>query len=138
MPQNKKPLSKVVPLLIAALVCDVAVTDPGSAKQNLIGIFDRIFVGKFPTTRPMSVYIKLADANGFYELDVRFVQVGTGNILAGAKGTLQVRHRLVSADLHIPFPPLPIPTEGRYEFQIWANSMFLGSAFIDAIPRSKA
>lgn len=135
MAQQKQPLSQVVPVLVAVLICDVAVPDPSTGKKNLIGIFNRINVMKFPTTRPMSVYIKLTDADGYYEFDVRFVQVKTGEVLAGAKGELKATDRLASTDLCIQFPPLPMPEEGRYEFQVLANSIFLGSTFIDAIQR---
>lgn len=135
--QEKRTLSNVVPVLVAALVCDVAVADPGTGKKNLIGIFDRVFVGKFPTTRPMSLYMKVTDAEGYYETEVRYIQVNSGKVLAQAGGELESTNRLASADLYIQFPPLPIPEEGRYEFQVWANSMFLGATFIDAIPRPK-
>jgi Family of unknown function (DUF6941) len=125
-------LSQVVPLLVAALVCDVAVADPSTGKKNLIGIFDRIQVGQFPTQRAASLYIKLTDAEGSYKIEVRYVEANSGRQLAAAEGELQIHDRRFSVDLYMPFPPLPIPHEGRYEFQIWANSMFLGSAFIDA------
>ena len=134
---TKQPLSQVVPLLVAALVCDVAVADPVSSKKTLVGIFDRINVGTFPARRPMSVYFKIADAEGHYDFEVRYVEVGSGDVLAKAGGSLDVPDRLGSHDLYIPFPPLLIRAEGRYEFQIWANSMFLGSTFIDAVPRSR-
>lgn len=136
MTQQKQPLSQVVPVLVAVLICDVAVADPGTGKKNLIGIFNRINVGKFPTNRPMSVYLKLTDAEGYYEFDIRFVELKTGTILAGAQGTLTAKDRLASSDLCIQFPPLPVPGEGRYEFQVWANSMFLGSTFLDAVQRN--
>jgi len=132
---KQRPLSQIVPVLVAALVCDVAVTDPSTSKSNLIGIFDRIHVAKFPTNRQMSLYFKLTDAEGYYKFEVRYVQVKTGKVMAGAEGEHESRDRLKSADMHIAFPPLPIPTEGRYEFQIWANSIFLGATFIDAVPR---
>ena len=45
---QKTPLSEVPPLLVAALVCDVAVADPATGKKNLIGIFDQVRVGKSP------------------------------------------------------------------------------------------
>lgn len=130
-----KAKSQVVPLLVAAIVCDAAVTDPSTNKKNLIGIFDRINVGTFPTQRPMSLYLKVADAEGHYEFQIRFVQVSTGRVLARADGEVEATDRLKSTDLHMNFPPLPIPEPGRYEFQIWANAMFLGQAFIDAILR---
>lgn len=134
----EETLSNVVPVLAAVLVCDVAVADPSSGKKNLIGIFDRINVGKFPTKRAMSLYMKLSDALGYYKLDARYVEVGSGQVLAEAKGELRATDRLLSLDAHIDFPPLPIPREGRYEFQVYANSVFLGSTFIDAVPRTQS
>lgn len=135
--QEQRHLSAVVPVLVAALVCDAAVEDPSTGKKNLIGIFDRVHVGKFPTQRRMSLYMKVTDAEGYYKLEVRYVQISSGQVLAQAEGELRSDDRLRSLDLYIPFPPLPIPKEGRYEFQVWANSMFLGATFIDAIPRSQ-
>ena len=128
-----QPLSEVVPLLVAALVCDVAVADPSTGKKNLIGVFDQIRVEEFPAARPVSLYFKIADAQGRYDFDVRYVQADTDEILARAEGKMFASDRLASSDLYLPFPPLSIPNPGRYEFQIWANTMFLGSTFIDAI-----
>ena len=127
--------SRVVPLLVAALVCDSAVVDPTTGKKSLIGVFDTIHIGKFPTQRPISLYFKVADAEGYYKLEVRYIRVGTGEILAQAEGEMMATDRLTSTDLHHPFPPLPIPAEDRYEFQIWANSMYLGSTSVRAVQR---
>jgi hypothetical protein len=135
MTQEPRSLSSVVPVLVAALVCDVAVADPSTNKKNLIGIFDRISVGKFPTKRPMSLYVKVTDADGYYQTEVRYVHVSSGKVMAEARGELQANNKLASPEILIHFPPLPIPEEGRYEFQIWANKMFLGTTFIDAISR---
>ena len=132
---TQQPLSQVVPLLEAALICDVAVADPNTGKKNLIGIFNRLNVGSFPTQRTLYIYFKISDAEGFYNVDVRFVQVATGIMLAQGQGEISISDRLGSTDLYIGFPPLVIPEAGRYEFQIWANSMFLGSTSMDATPR---
>jgi hypothetical protein len=133
---EKERFSEVIPVLVAALVCDVAVVDPSTGKKSLIGIFNRINVARFPTTRLLSLYIKLTDAEGYYKLEVRYVQVASRKILAQAEGELRSGDRLASSDLYIQFPPLPIPESGRYEFQIWANSVFLGATFIDAMQRT--
>lgn len=135
MTQESRALSQVVPVLVAALVCDMAGADPSTRKKNLIGIFDRVNVGKFPTSRPMSLYVKVTDAEGNYDTEVRYVQVDSGKVLAQAQGKLHSADRLASVELIIQFPPLPIPAEGRYEFQVWTNSVFLGATFIDAVPR---
>lgn len=136
MPEKKESLSQVVPVLVAAIVCDVACVDPSTGKHNLIGVFDHINAQKFPIKRPFSLYMKVSDAVGSYELDVKFVQVATGKVLAGAKGPMKAADRSKAIDLHIGFPMLLIPTEGRYEFQVWANSMYLGSTCLDAVKRN--
>ena len=135
-PEDDKLLSEVVPLLVATLVCDVAVSDPSTGKKNLIGIFDQVHVSKFPTTRSLSLYFKVADAEGHYKFNVRYVQTDTDKVLGEAEGNVAILNRRSSLDQHLPFPSLPIPVPGRYEFQVWANSMFLGLTFIDAIQRS--
>lgn len=134
---EERPRSPVVPVLVAALICDTAVADPGSGKKSLVGIFDTIHVSKFPTQRPMSVYVKLTDAEGFYKMEFRYVRVSSGEVLAKAEGDVQVKSRIASSDFFFSFPPLPIPAEGRFEFQVWANDVFLGGTFIDAVPRAQ-
>jgi hypothetical protein len=125
--------SKVVPYLVAALVCDAAVADPSTGKKNLIGIFDKIWVTSFPTSRALSVYVKLTDAEGKYVIHVKFVQVKSGNALAVVQAEGDLKDRLASSDFFVPFPPLPFPEPGRYEFHILANDIYLGGTFIDAI-----
>ena len=137
MTQEERSLSKVIPVLVAVLVCDTAVADPTTGKKNLIGIFDRINVRTFPTQQPMSLYVKLTDAEGPYKVEVRYVQTNSGQELARAEGEAQFASRLGSLDFSIPLPPLPIPSEGRYEFQIWANNVYLGGTFIDAAPTTQ-
>ena len=72
----------MVPHLVAAIVCDVAVADPTTNKKSLIGVFDRLSVGNFPAKRPVSLYFKITDAEGNYDLDIRYVQSDTGKVLA--------------------------------------------------------
>jgi hypothetical protein len=136
MVDPQEPRSAVVPVLVAALVCDVAVADPSTGKKNLIGIFDVVHADRFPTLRPMSVYIKLADAMGYYQLSLEYVKLEDDQKLAEASGELRSTDRLASVDLYISFPPMVIPAPGRYEFRVFANDVFLGSAFLDAKDRS--
>jgi hypothetical protein len=128
-------LSNVVPVMVAALICDVAVADPATGKKNLIGIFDRLWSDRFPTTRPLSIYWKVTDAEGRYKITARFVQVKGNRVLGEAQGEAVLKGRLSSFDFLLPFPPVPFPEPGRYEFQILMNGSLLGSAFLDAHPR---
>ena len=120
------------PVLVAALVCDVAVKDPTSGKSSLIGIFDRVHVKQFPAKRPVSVYIKLTEAEGQYDFLVKYVYSNTGEKLAEAKGHFTSKDKLATVELNLQFPPIPMPGEGRYDFQVWVNGAFLGQTFMDA------
>lgn len=128
----QRPLSQRVPLLIAALVCDNGTTDPSTNKRTLIGIFDSIYASSFPSSRKIYLYFKLTEAEGYYDLEIRYIKQNTNETLAYARGELVAEDLLKSTEILIPMSPIPIPEEGRYEFQIWANSMFLGSTSIDA------
>jgi len=136
--EERSVRGELIPFLVAALVCDAAVSDPSTGKKNLIGIFDRVNVRKFPGKRAMSLYLKVTDAEGDYNIEVRYVQMSSGKVLAQAQGKLHATNRRASVDLLIEFPPLPIPVEGRYEFQLWANSVFLGTTSIDAVEQRQS
>jgi hypothetical protein len=129
---ESKALSNIKPVLIAALVCDVAVKDPTTGKISLIGIFDKVHVKQFPAQRPVSLYAKLTEAEGNYQFQAKYVYSNTGEALAEAKGEFTAKEKLGTIELNLQYPPLPLPGEGRYDFQIWVNGQFLGQTFIDA------
>lgn len=123
----------MVPYLVAALICDTAATDPNTGKKSLIGIFDFVALRQFPGAHPLSLYFKIADAEGFYKLEIRHIQADTGELLGNVEGELRAENRLVTTDIHISLPPVPLPEPGLYEFQLWANSVFLGSTSVRAV-----
>lgn len=103
---------------MAALVCDGAVTDPTTGKKTLVGIFNRVNVQTFPTQLRMAIYMKLTDAEGPYKIEVRYVQTNSGQELGRAEGRVEFASRLGSFDFFITLPPVEIPSDGRYEFQV--------------------
>lgn len=138
MPSRKSPSSKpspIVPLLVGPIICDVAALDPSSGKWSLIGIFGNITVTTFPTARKMTVYFRLSDAEGRYDVEVRFIRSDDGVQIAKATAKVDVKDRLSQPQLAIPFPALQIEREATYEFQIWSNGIFLGSNSITATQR---
>ena len=138
MTQNDDGRSAVVPLLVAAVICDTAVEDPNTRKKTLVGIFDRVYVREFPTRRHLSLYLKITDAVGLYNLQVKFVDVNSGEMLVEVAGELEAADRLASSDFFISMANLKIPSEGRFEFQIWFNGMYIGQTFLDAVPMQSA
>jgi len=138
MTNEEQTLSKVVPYLLAILVCDSGTIDRNSGKKTLVGIFDRVIAKEFPTSRWLSVYFKLSDAQGNYRFKVQYAQVKTDKILAEAetKDLQTIKSRLDTFDSLISFPmALLIPEVGQYEFRLYANNMFLGRIAINAEQR---
>jgi hypothetical protein len=127
--------SNVVPILVAALVADVVATDPATNKKTIVGVWDALHSQVFPTARPFFLYVKLADAQGHYRVRFQFLRLEGDQAIAEAVAEFDVADRLLSADFAVPFPPLPFPEPGRYEFRIFANDVFIGSTFIDARPQ---
>ncbi len=130
--ENSEALSPVAPVMVAALVCDTHAVDPSTGKKSLIGIFDRVNASSFPVSRPVTLYYKLTDAEGRYEFEIRFSSPGGEELLAEATGEFTSNSRLTAMELVVPFPKLPLPAAGRYEFQLWANGMYVGATSIDA------
>ena len=124
---KKTKKSEIVPLLIGPIICDVAAQDPSSGKISLIGVFSNINVAKFPTARQITVYFRLSDAQGQYHVEVRFVRADDGEVIAKAEAEATVKTRFDQPELTIQFPPLPLTVAATYEFQVWANDVFLGS-----------
>ena len=139
MASEKQNLSRVVPFLLAILVCDSGTVDRNSGKKTLVGVFNRVVGRTFPTSRWLSLYFRFTDAEGRYQFKVQYAQVKTGNILVQAEtDVLSVENRLDTRDFLISYPaPVPIPEAGQYEFRLYANDMFLGRISIDAVLREK-
>lgn len=135
MAEEGQNLSPVIPVLIAALVCDVGVVDPNSGKKNLIGIFDRVNAPSFPTVRQMSLYFKISDAEGQYQFQFRLVHVAHDQSIEVAGGQGTISDRTQSADFLVPLDQVIMPEEGRYELQIRCNGLYLGGVTLDAIRR---
>lgn len=134
MPQNTEEPSQIAPLLVAAVICDVAVEDPSTKKKTLVGIFDTVRASEFPTQRTLTLYVKIVDAIGHYALKVRIVNTSSGDSVGEIDGNVVAQDRLKSTELLIPILDMPIQSKGRYEFQVWFNGMFAGQTFLDAEP----
>lgn len=117
------------PDLNAMLICDTVITDRNTGKNSVIGIFDRIWAGSFPATHPsLTVYARIIDAQGQYVFKLELVNLTNNQTIGG--GTIppvEVRDRMVPHDLVFGLHGLTFPTDGRYEFRLYADDHFVGS-----------
>jgi len=83
----------------------------------------------------MHLYMKLSNAEGLYIIEVMFVHLGTGQVLRKGRISFEATNRLGTSDFIISPPPIVFPSEGRYEFQIWANGNYIGGSLLDITKR---
>lgn len=117
------------PVLQALVLADHIYTDE-SGKRIICGTFSRIWCRKFPTTfgRPTFAFVLLADVVGTLTLQLRFVHLKDNRILMQSPSiVLQSQDPLTPVDLAIEIPPFPLPEEGVYSFECWADNELIGS-----------
>lgn len=122
-------MSKVKPSKEAMLVCDQIITEAGTNKKTLVGIFEQIYTQKLPCTHPnLSVYIKFTAALGSYQFRLELVDLQTNSVIG--KGELpaqNIEDKLASYELVFNLRNLKFMNRGKYEFRIFADDELFGT-----------
>ncbi|MCF6154856.1 MAG: hypothetical protein E3K36_06295 [Candidatus Brocadia sp.] len=115
----------VKPEIISFLIADMVIQEKGTNKWSAIGIFDKIRAANFPYIHPcLALYIRLADAEGDYDIRVEFCD-DNDRIFAVFEGiTLSILSRLHHPDIGIRAVNLLIPKSGKYYFKLYFNGAF--------------
>lgn len=122
----------------AMLICDYVITERGTNKKSLIGVFENIGAATFPCTHfAMSVYIKLTDAQGDYRFHLELVDLQS-NITIGRSEMPEEVHVPSPLDAHelvFNLRGVRFLHVGNYEFRIFANGKIFGQKkiILDAI-----
>ena len=119
-----------VPSVLAILLCDSIIVEQGSNKKTLVGVFTHVNAASFPALLKMGFYARLTDLEGDYRFEVRIVRLegNAEDLMAGAETEFKADDRLAILDLALNLPPMPFPGPGRYEFQLFADSVYIGRA----------
>jgi hypothetical protein len=119
-----------VPSVLAILLCDHIIIEQGTGKTSLIGIFDDLNVPQVPVAQGLGFFARLTDAEGHYQFTIREVYLGEQEKVLGRVDVnpIDAVDRLGMIHLSLNLPPLPFPDFGRYEFQLFADEIYLGRA----------
>jgi len=118
-----------VPKTNAMLVCDYVITEQGSKKKSLIGIFENIGASKFPFIHPtLSVYIKLTEANGNFRFRLELIDLKTNIVIGNGllPHDIAIANPLMAHELVFNLRGLKFSHPGEYEFRIYANDRIFG------------
>lgn len=122
-----------VPKANAMLICDYVITEQGTKKKSLIGIFESIGAGKFPFVHPyLSVYVKLTEARGTYTFRLDLVSLKKDTVIGqgATPKEINITDPLKSHELVFNLRGLRFSEPGEYEFRMYANdSIFAQKTF---------
>jgi hypothetical protein len=122
-----------IPSVVAMLVCDQVITEFGTGKKSLIGIFENINSSIFPTQVKMGFYARLVDAEGDYDVLIRLVNLKDESRVADIKAEAKGLKRDAAAELVLNVAGIVLPEPGKYEFQLFANDAFLHRVTMNAV-----
>lgn len=128
-------MSDILPKINAMLLCDNIITEVGTNKKSLIGIFENIAASVFPCQHyKLSVYIKFTSAQGKYNFRLELVDASNNKIIeTGEDLELNVSDKLGSYELTFNRMGLKFEQEGKYEFRIFADNRIFGSKTFSVI-----
>ena len=117
------------PKINAMLICDKVITEVGTNKKSLIGIFENVNAYKFPCIHHfMSIYVKLTDARGLYRFSLELVDLEDGSVIGKGEmpKEIEIDSPLATRDLVFNLAALKFKHKGKYEFRIYANNEICG------------
>ena len=110
------------PNILSFLIADNVIQERGTNKWSAIGIFDHIFVEKFPCIHAnMALYVRLSDAEGEYDLRVEFTNSEDTKLSTFEGIKLKVLDKLATPDFGIQTRNLFIPKPDKYSFDLYFN-----------------
>lgn len=129
----------LTPKCNAMLICDSVITEQGTNKKSLIGIFENILAQQIPCTyNSLSVYIKLTDARGSYKFRLELVDLRENSIIGKGEipREIKIDNPLGTHELVFNLGGLQFKHLGKYEFRIFANEEFFAQKkfSVDSIP----
>jgi hypothetical protein len=124
-----------VPTLLAMLLCDTVIQDVQTTKKSLIGIFTQVNAFQFPIQINVTMFARLTDAEGKYRFRLDVVNLTENKQIFSlpTPADLEAESQLSFAELVLQVQGLPIPSPGKYEFQLWGNDAYLGRTTMEAV-----
>ena len=117
-----------IPTLLAFLVCDSVIHDALTQKKKLVGGFRPLLSELVPSRANVGLYGKLVEGSGQYKLRIRLVHLKDEKLVMEANFDANWADPEKPLELGINLRGLPIPDFGQYEFQLFANDVYLGRA----------
>ncbi|MEX2287515.1 MAG: hypothetical protein WD648_10535 [Planctomycetaceae bacterium] len=121
---KQKPKIPPPPICKAILLCDSTIVEAGTGKVSIIGVFGQFTVLQLPgRLSPFTVFLQLIEGVGRYDIVVEFQDLRDNMVMARADGlAITFPARLMTMNVILPVPPVPVVHSGEYEIVVFANA----------------
>ena len=130
--KKKRPPAKKYPKVALMIPCDAISRDPSSGKATLYGLFDTLFVNKFPAEiHTFSLFVKLNDGAGKHNLLIAVLDPD-GKLIdgTGVSGIELDLNEATEAEVSVQIGGLKVKKAGKYTIQIRSGKKDIGDPFI--------
>ena len=141
---EKKATSRLKPELQAVVLADNVYTDVHTNKKIVAGTFNQLWSDRFPATlsKITQAYLVLTNCHGVQNLRIRYVDLKDESVLLESPEIkLTINDPLERHEVVMDVPPLPMPHEGEYDFQVYCDGNKIGHIQVSVgksrAPRSK-
>lgn len=122
-----------IPTLLAFIICDTVIHDAATQKKTLVGVFDRVQSASAPLRiNSLGLYAKMVEGSGQYTMRVRMVNLKDESPVMEVSANTNWIDPDRPLELGLNLLGIQVPAFGTYEFQLFANDVFLGRAVIIA------
>ncbi len=121
---NKKPMLQYV------IMCDDVAIYQDSNKVAILGVFEQIYVEKFPAVHPkLWLLSRFADGVGSYDAQSKILNPDGKVIFESEKVNFKLKDNVVSYNINGQLVGLPLDVEGKY----WVET-YLDDKLLNRIP----
>lgn len=133
--EQHRPPEPPRPAVGAMLVCDQAIREAGTNKVTLVGILERISssVVPFDWMRGITVYARLTDAQGVYNMRIELVRLEDEQAVGRGDFRVTLENPRRAHEITMEVGELRFERPGRYEFRLFADDRYLGGVILDVV-----
>jgi hypothetical protein len=123
-----------IPSLLAILLCDQVILEHGTGKKSLVGVFEQVWSPSEPIVQRIGFFARMTDLEGQYSFAIKVVRISAEEEIVVALGKIEmaqpIMDRLANVDIALNLTTV-FPTFGKYEFQLFANDMYVGRGVLN-------
>ena len=111
------------PMGVALMICDQVITEAGTNKKSLIGVFNSVAARQFPCRHPrLCIFVSITGGHGKAKTNVRCLNEDSGQVLFGAEGEVAFTNPNHVVEAVFEFNNVTFPSPGLHCIEVLSNT----------------